>query len=218
MFHLQETLRQRLRAGEDEEHFLLLEHAPVFTIGRNASAEDVIADPEWLAERGVEVHETNRGGKVTYHGPGQLVGYPIINLNPDRRDVRRYVQDLQDVLIRSLADLGIESRRGEEQALIGVWVGESKIASLGVHLSRWITLHGFALNVSTDLSSFGGIVACGLPDVRMTSIEQVSGERQPLPLLARKVARHFGAIFDREMCEQPTDQILGKESFGGESR
>ena len=164
---LQHQARRAVRDGEGPERFLLLEHPHVYTLGRNADGADVLAGSDWLRARGIEVAECDRGGQVTYHGPGQLVGYPVVNLSPDRRDIRRYVHDLQEVLIRTLAEYGIEARPGEEQALIGVWVGERKIASIGVHLSRWITTHGFALNVSTDLSYFGGIIPCGLDQVEM---------------------------------------------------
>ncbi len=195
---LQEGLRRDVRSGRGEEHLLLLEHDPVFTVGRNASADDVVAPAGWLAERGVEVHRTNRGGKVTYHGPGQLVGYPIVNLSPDRRDVRRYVRDLQEALIRTLAGYGIAGRRREGQDFVGVWVGDEKIASIGVHLARWITLHGFALNVATDLDFFSGIVACGLPRVRMTSIERKIGAAPTLEEVASRVAGHLARILDRQ--------------------
>ena len=198
---LQEHLRREIKAGRGPEHLLLLEHDPVFTLGRSASPDDVVAAEAWLRARGVEVHETNRGGQVTYHGPGQLVGYPIINLDPDRRDIRRYVRDLQEVLLRTLADFGIEGRRRDGQEFIGIWVGEEKIASIGVHLARWITIHGFALNVTTDLDFFTGIVACGLPAVRMTSIEQVIGRAVPLPELAARVADHARQIFERRLVE-----------------
>jgi lipoyl(octanoyl) transferase len=207
-FGLQHHLRGEIRAGRREEHLLLLEHSPVFTLGRNATGADVVASRQWLAERGVEVHRSNRGGQVTYHGPGQLVGYPIVNLNPDRRDVRRYVHDLQESLIRTLADYGVEARRREGQAYVGVWVGEEKIASIGVHLARWITLHGFALNVATDLDHFAGIVACGLPQVRMTSIERLTGEAPPLADVAVRHARHFAEIFDRELVAVPPGSLV----------
>lgn len=200
---LQHATRDALKRGAGPERFLLLEHPPVFTLGRNASHEDVRADPEWLAARGVQVAECDRGGQVTYHGPGQLVGYPIVNLSPDRRDVRRYVRDLQEVLIRTLADYGVTARPGEGQAFIGVWAGEEKIASIGVHLSRWITTHGFALNVSTDLSFFNGIIPCGLHQVRMTSLERLTGRAPSLPEVAAVCARHFGEVFDRELVELP---------------
>ncbi len=195
---LQERLRRDIRDRRGEEHLLLLEHDPVFTVGRNASGDDVLATGAWLEERGVEVHRTNRGGRVTYHGPGQLVGYPIVNLSPDRRDVRRYVGDLQETLIRTLADYGIAGRRRAGQDFVGVWVGDQKIASIGVHLSRWITVHGFALNVATDLDLFSGIVACGLPGVRMTSIEGWTGTAPALEQVASRVVHHLSRLFDRQ--------------------
>src|SRR3954462_12865430 len=196
---MQHAARAALKAGEGPERFLLLEHPHVYTLGRNASAEDVLAGPERLAAMGVEVAECDRGGQVTYHGPGQLVGYPIVNLSPDRRDIRRYVRDLQEVLVRTLAEYGVAAWPGEEQAFIGVWAGEAKIASIGVHLSRWITTHGFALNVSTDLSYFTGIIPCGLQQVSMTSIERLTGGAPPLPEIAAVCARHFGRVFGREL-------------------
>lgn len=208
---LQEELRAGIRQNSESDWLLLLEHdPPVFTIGRNASEADVTADPAWLAAQGVEVAKTNRGGKVTYHGPGQLVGYPIIDLNPDRRDIRRYVQDLQAVLIRSLADFGVSARVRDGQEHVGVWVGDDKIASIGVHLSRWITIHGFALNVSTHLDHFGGIVACGLPQVQMTSMQRVVGEAPPLGELAARVARHMGQRFGRRLREHAAETLHGR--------
>jgi lipoyl(octanoyl) transferase len=196
---MQHAARAALKVGEGPERFLLLEHPHVYTLGRNAGAEDVLAGPEWLAARGVEVAECDRGGQVTYHGPGQLVGYPVVNLSPDRRDIRRYVRDLQEVLVRTLAEYGVAARPGEEQAFIGVWAGEAKIASIGVHLSRWITTHGFALNVSTDLSYFTGIIPCGLQQVSMTSIERLVGRAPSLPEIAAVCAGHFGEVFQREL-------------------
>lgn len=196
---LQHAVREAVKQGEGPEHLLLLEHPHVYTLGRNADAGDVLAGPEWLRARGVEVAECDRGGQVTYHGPGQLVGYPVVNLSPDRRDIRRYVRDLQEVLVRTLADFGVTAEGRGEQALIGVWVGEEKIASIGVHLSRWITTHGFALNVSTDLSYFAGIIPCGLQQVRMTSVERLLGVAPALPEVAAAAARHFARIFDREL-------------------
>jgi lipoyl(octanoyl) transferase len=196
---LQHAARAAVKSGEGPERLFLLEHPHVYTLGRNAGGEDVLASPEWLAARGVEIAECDRGGQVTYHGPGQLVGYPVINLSPDRRDIRRYVRDLQEVLIRTLADYGVAAEPGEGQAFIGVWAAGEKIASIGVHLSRWITTHGFALNVSTDLSYFTGIIPCGLHEVRMTSIERLTGLAPALPEIAAVCARHFGEVFDREL-------------------
>jgi lipoyl(octanoyl) transferase len=201
---LQERARAGVRDGSGPEQLLLLEHPPVFTLGRNADGADVLAPRAWLEAKGVEVHECDRGGQVTYHGPGQLVGYPIIDLDPDRRDLRRYVRDLQEVLIATLADFGIEARRRQGRDAIGVWVGERKIASLGVHVKRWITTHGFALNVATDLSYFARIVPCGLHGVEMASIASLTGEAPPLAEVAAGVARHFARVFDRELA--PLDQ------------
>ncbi|HEX3127527.1 MAG TPA: lipoyl(octanoyl) transferase LipB [Thermoanaerobaculia bacterium] len=204
---LQLAVRDALKSGEGPERFLLLEHPHVYTLGRNADGSDVLAGSDWLRARGVEIAECDRGGQVTYHGPGQLVGYPVVNLSPDRRDIRRYVRDLQEALIRTLAGYGIEGQPGEEAAFIGVWVGKRKIASIGVHLSRWVTTHGFALNVSTDLSYFSGIIPCGLNQVEMTSIEQLigpTGKKTPaLPDVAADCARHLAEILGREPVAEP---------------
>jgi lipoyl(octanoyl) transferase len=210
---LQLATRGAVKRGEGEERLILLEHPHVYTLGRNASARDVLAPPEWLAARGVEVVECDRGGQVTYHGPGQLVGYPVVNLSPDRRDVRRYVRDLQEVLIRTLADYGVAAVPGEGQANIGVWTAGSapaKIASLGVHLSRWVTTHGFALNVTTDLALFQGIVPCGLAAARMTSIAERTGRAPGLAEVAARAAAHFGAVFGREMVAEGTEADAGR--------
>jgi lipoyl(octanoyl) transferase len=191
-----EALQRAVHMHARDDYLLLLEHPHVYTLGSSAKLEHVLCDP---AEVGAELVTADRGGDVTYHGPGQLVGYPIVNLSPDRRDIRRYVRDLQEVLIRTLAEYGIAARPGEEQAFIGVWAGEAKIASIGVHLSRWITTHGFALNVSTDLSYFTGIIPCGLHQVSMTSIERLLGKAPPLPEIAAVCARHFGQVFQRDL-------------------
>lgn len=197
---LQERVRCEVKEGTGPERLLLLEHPPVFTLGRNAGDGEITADAGWLAERGIAVHETDRGGQATYHGPGQLVGYPILNLSPDRRDVRRYVGDLCAVLVRTLAELGVAAAP-RPSPHVGVWVGEEKIASLGVHLSRWITTHGFALNVTTDVSAFGGIVPCGLPGISLTSIERLTGTAWPVAEVARRMVPHFAAVFDCELVE-----------------
>jgi lipoyl(octanoyl) transferase len=197
---LQSAARAGVKSGAGPEQLLLLEHSPVYTLGRNASENDILAPPEWLEARGIEIAECDRGGQVTYHGPGQLVGYPIVDLSPDRRDIRRYVRDLQEALIRTLAGLGIEGQPREGAEHIGVWVGEEKIASIGVHLSRWVTTHGFALNVSTDLAHFAGIIPCGLRQVRMTSVERQLGAGRPVPALAEVAALfagHFAEILER---------------------
>ncbi len=198
---LQLAAREALRRGEGPERLLLLEHPHVYTLGRNAGPADIVAPPEWLRARGIEVHECDRGGQITYHGPGQLVGYPIVDLNPDRRDVRRYVRDLEEVLIRTLSELGVGAGRRGGGSFTGVWLGERKIASIGVHISRWLTSHGFALNVTTDLSYFAGIVPCGLTGVTMVSIESLTGQRPAVAIVARIAARRFAEVFQRELVE-----------------
>jgi len=188
-------------AAGGEETLFLLEHTPVFTLGRNGSAADVL----WSAERrragGVELHESDRGGKVTYHGPGQLVGYPVLNLSPDRRDVKRYVTDLEEVLIRALADFGIAAARSAlRDRVTSVWVGNEKIAAIGIHISRWVTTHGFAVNVSNEpLDNFVGIVPCGISDGGVTTIERLLGRAPALEDVAASVLVHFAEVFDREI-------------------
>ena len=196
----QELAVERLRSGDAPEQLLLLEHPHVFTLGRGADANNILADQDQLQTNSVEVHETGRGGDVTYHGPGQLVGYPIINLKPDRCDVHRYVRDLEEVLIRTIADYGIEG--GRIEGLTGVWVGNEKIAAIGVRIARWITSHGFALNVNTDLKFFQMIVPCGITDKSVTSISRLLGREVDLCEVATTTARHFGEVFNREVVAE----------------
>jgi lipoyl(octanoyl) transferase len=193
----QERALELLRSGEAPEQLLLLEHPHVFTLGRGADATNILAAEEQLQANAVEVHETGRGGDVTYHGPGQLVGYPIINLKPDRCDVHRYVRDLEDVLIRTIAEFGVTGTRIE--GLTGVWVGSEKIAAIGVRIARWITSHGFALNVNTDLSYFKMIVPCGITDKGVTSLSQLLGRQIPLGEVAQIASSQFARVFSREM-------------------
>jgi len=206
---LQREAERRVAAG-GEESFLLLEHEPVFTLGRNASAADVLLPPDRCRDLGIEVQESNRGGKVTYHGPGQLVGYPIVNLSPDRRDVKRYVTDLEEVLIRTLADFGVSAARSPvRERMTSVWVGNEKIAAIGVHLARWITTHGFAMNVTDEpLALFRGIVPCGITDGGVTSIERVTGKRVAPEVLAPSVLRHFGEVFGREIIQGDATRVI----------
>ncbi len=195
---LQLSVREALARGEGPERLLLLEHPHVFTLGRNADGADILMPDAERERRGVTVAASDRGGEATYHGPGQLVGYPILDLNPDRRDLRRYVRDLQQVLVQVLAEYGVGAAGGEGER-IGVWVGERKIASIGIHLARWRTTHGFALNVTTDLGLFAGIVACGLHGVEMTSLARESGAAPPLSEVALRLVPIFAATFDRSL-------------------
>lgn len=189
---LQEELEKEVIADRSSDYLLLLEHPHVFTIGRRAKENGVLAGPEILKAIGAEVFEINRGGKVTYHGLGQLVGYPIVNLSAFREDVHLYVRNLEEVLIRTMADYGIESYRIE--GLTGVHTREGKVAAIGVHLKRWVTTHGFALNVGTDLSYFNWIIACeGEP---VTSMERLLGRDVPLAEVEDRVIANFREVFD----------------------
>jgi len=192
---LQRDLVEQRKQGLIPDQLLLLEHPHVITLGaRNHNASsNVLETPDALARRGVAVFETGRGGDVTYHGPGQLVGYPIVELPRDRRDVHRYVRDLEEVLIQSVSDFGIAASR--ISGLTGIWVGNDKLAAIGVRISRWVTSHGFALNVSTDLSHFGLIVPCGIADKGVTSMERLLGRPVPMAEVAAAVEHRFKRLF-----------------------
>ena len=194
---IQEGAIEGLRSAEAAEQLLLLEHPHVFTLGRGADSANILADQQELQSNSVEVHETGRGGDVTYHGPGQLVGYPIINLKPDRCDVHRYVRDIEEVLIRTIAEFGITGTR--IAGLTGVWVGNEKIGAIGVRIARWITSHGFALNVNTDLSYFEMISPCGITGKGVTSLSRLVGREIELQEVAHLAAAKFAEVFDRRV-------------------
>ena len=191
---LQALFARARKEGKVGDVLLLLEHPPVLTLGRGASRTDVLAGPELLEARGVEVHETDRGGEVTYHGPGQIVGYPIIDLNPHRRDVHRYVRDLETVLIRTAGDYGISAHRVD--GLTGVWVGDEKLAAIGVRIARWVTSHGFALNVNTYLDHFDLIVPCGIADRGVTSMARLLGRSLDTAEVENRIIEQFTDVFD----------------------
>lgn len=194
---LQKRLVEQRKADKIPDQLLLLEHPPVVTLGvktRNTRT-NVVASPEELAEQGVEVFETGRGGDVTYHGPGQLVGYPIIDLKPDRCDVHQYVRDLEEVLIRTAAGFGLTASRSPGQS--GAWVGNEKLAAIGVRIARWVTSHGFALNVTTNLAHFGLIVPCGITDKGVTSLEKLTGRPMSIAAVADAVITEFCTVFGR---------------------
>jgi lipoyl(octanoyl) transferase len=196
------ALRQQQRV---DDVLLLVEHPPVLTLGRNAQGQHIVAGSELLARRGIRVFETNRGGDVTYHGPGQLVGYPILNLRGFTPPIGivDYLRKLEEVLIRACADHGVLTQRSPGRA--GVWtipggaVPEKKIAALGVHVARGVTTHGFALNVSTDLHDFDLIVPCGIRDRGVTSMEAEADPAPSLEEMGNAVARHFGRVFGRQV-------------------
>jgi lipoyl(octanoyl) transferase len=194
---LQRSLVEERRAGSVPDLLLFVEHPHVLTLGvrGDGGRSHILASDEALATRGVDVYEAGRGGDITYHGPGQIVGYPIVDLNPDRRDVHRYVRDLEEVLIRTAADYDVRAER--VSGLTGVWVGREKLAAIGVRISRWITSHGFALNVATDLDYFRLIVPCGIADRGVTSLERLLGRSVEREEVETRIAVHFARVFDR---------------------
>ena len=208
---LQERLRDEVKAAAEEKAYLILvEHdPPVITLGRGASAAHVTASRERLAAEGIEVHESSRGGDVTYHGPGQLVGYPIMRLDLHGRDVRRYLRDLEEVLIRVLARFGLEGRRAE--GMTGVWVGGEKVAAIGVAIRRWVTWHGVALNVCPNLDHFGLIVPCGIRGRGVTSLARLLGRPMTVaeakPHLVECTVEVFGFDGARPGDRGPVDGI-----------
>jgi lipoyl(octanoyl) transferase len=202
---------EQVRTREPDADFLfLLEHPPVLTLGRGADGSNVVASPEWLARRGFEVHETDRGGDVTYHGPGQIVAYPVVDLSA-RPDVRKFVSALEEAMIRTCADWGIEAHRHAEHR--GAWVGARKVGAVGVHLSRWISTHGIALNADSDLSHFSSIVPCGIVDPALgvtTLAAELRRAGLPVPAMAEveeRLASHLVATLDRRREDQGFDLL-----------
>jgi lipoyl(octanoyl) transferase len=200
---LQHELVEERKAGRIPDTLLLLEHPHVLTVGvrRGGGRANIIAPPERLQQLGVDVFEAGRGGDVTYHGPGQLVGYPIIDLRPDRQDVHKYVRDLEEVMIRTCAEFSVIAER--VTGFSGAWVrdrgpGFEKIAAIGVRIARWVTSHGFALNVNTDLDFFNLIVPCGITDRGVTSLQALMGAPVDITVVGDIVLRHFAAVFERQ--------------------
>jgi lipoyl(octanoyl) transferase len=191
-----ETVALR-RASTIPDTLLLLEHPPVITLGRNAKKENLLLSMEQLKAHGVQVFETDRGGDVTYHGPGQIVGYPILDLTQHRRDLSWYMRSLEEVFIRVAQDFGINA--GRSPGAPGVWVRNDKLVAMGVHVARWITSHGFAFNVNTDLSHYQWIVPCGLPGKGVTSLEKLLGRTVDMELAVERVIARFGEVFGLEM-------------------
>jgi lipoyl(octanoyl) transferase len=198
---MQRALVEERRAGRVPDLLLLLQHPAVITLGvkGDGGRTNIVATDERLAELGIAVQETGRGGDVTYHGPGQIVGYPILDLKPDRCDVHRYVRDLEEVMIRVCADYGVAA--GRIKGLTGTWVGAEKIGAIGVRLSRWITSHGFAFNVTTDLDHFKLIVPCGISDRGVTSLERATGRHLSIAEIEDAVIRRFQEIFKRQLID-----------------
>jgi lipoyl(octanoyl) transferase len=218
---LMKLFAESRRQGLCGDVLLLLEHPPVLTLGRAARRFNIIASDERLASEGVEIFETDRGGDVTYHGPGQLVGYPIFLLPPERQDVRRYVRDVEQCIIRTLAEYGLSS--GTILKWPGVWLGEEdspearKICAIGVHIARWLTTHGFALNVNTHLPYFNLIVPCGIREAGVTSLQRELGHPVPMAEVEERVARHFSDVFERPLAvPAPLTRTVAVAAFRGE--
>jgi lipoyl(octanoyl) transferase len=201
---MQRELVEERRAGRVPDLLLLLEHPHVITLGvkLEAARSHLIATPELLAQRGVELHESGRGGDITYHGPGQIIGYPIVDLRPDRCDVHKYVRDLEEVMIRAAGDFGLAA--GRVAGLTGAWVQADKLGAIGVRISRWITSHGFAFNVHTDLDYFTLIVPCGIASGGVTSLTKAAGRRFEMADAEAAIVRRFGVVFQRQVIEGDT--------------
>lgn len=196
----------RRRAGQEiDDAILLLEHPPTITIGKSGSVENVLASREALSDKGVQLFFTDRGGDVTYHGPGQLVGYPIIDLRNRDRDLHRYVRDLEETLIRTVGDFGIEAHRDSGHR--GVWVGNDELAAVGLRVKEWVTLHGFGLNVNTDLRPFSLINPCGFPDRSATSMSALLGREVAMSAVTERLLACFSEVFDAELEHIPIEQL-----------
>ncbi len=213
MQELQNRLAERRQQGLIGDLLLLLEHTPVITLGRRADPSHILAPPEVLAREGIEVQQTERGGDVTYHGPGQLVGYPILHLPSYNLGASDYMHRLEEVIMRALADFGLATHRRE--GIIGVWVGENKIAALGVRIKRGVTLHGFALNVNPDMRHWSFIIPCGITDGWVTSLAQELAQPPEMAEVRRRIAHHFAELFRVELVpttlEAQTENVEAPE-------
>jgi lipoyl(octanoyl) transferase len=211
-YSLQQRLVAARKSGEIDDVFLLCEHPHVITLGRNANRLNLLASEHVLHQKGVELHATNRGGDITYHGPGQIVGYPIVNLNNIKRDVGWYVRTLEETMIRASADFDVSAFRVPGKT--GIWVKtgdtEEKLAAIGVHISRWVTSHGFAYNVSSDLRYFDLIIPCGIADRKATSLEKLLSRRVSLEEVKPRLISHFAELFTLSATPVPRDQLLAQ--------
>jgi lipoyl(octanoyl) transferase len=209
---LQKRMVAARKADAIKDVLLLCEHTHVITLGRSGKPENLLASEHVLRQKGVEFHATDRGGDITYHGPGQIVGYPILNLGAIRRDVLWYVRMLEEAMIRATAEFGIAAERVAGKT--GIWVRagntEEKLAAIGVHISRWVTSHGFAYNVSTDLRNFDLIVPCGIADRKATSLEKLLGRRVEEKEAAPRIAKHLGELLGLEMKEASNKELMEK--------
>jgi lipoate-protein ligase B len=205
---LQHRVVDARKRGELTDLLILLEHPPVFTLGRNAKDSNVLASPDYLRQVGIETFRVERGGDVTYHGPNQLVGYPILDLSNFRQDVGWYVRSLEETLIRAVGDFGIQARRVEK--LVGVWVDGAKIAQIGARIENWITYHGLALNVDPNMAHFDLIVPCGISDRAVTSMARVLNRQVAMQDVRQRVAARFAEVFDVELVEISREELQAR--------
>jgi lipoate-protein ligase B len=215
-WELQRETVERRRTGGAPDTLLLTEHDHVYTIGKGGNDLHLLAGERELREKGIEVYHNDRGGDVTYHGPGQLVGYPILDLTGFTPDLHHYLRDLEEVIIRAIGAYGVRGERIEDYT--GVWVGGEKICAIGIKSSRWITMHGFALNVTTDLSYFRRIIPCGIFERGVTSLAEILGREVPLDEVVGRVTEEFGRVFGATMRESAPAEILREGPSGDELR
>ncbi len=205
VWDMQKVIHEKRMRNETDDTLLLVEHEPVITMGRSGNAQHLLLSQEELRKRGVAYYEIERGGDITFHGPGQLVGYPILNIKHGLAGIRPYIERLEEVIIAVLADFGIPATT--EDKMIGVWTESGKICSIGVAVKRWVSFHGFALNVNTDLSFFDLIVPCGIKNVTMTSMQEILRTRTEMSDVKEKVKVHFSALFDKVIEERCLEEI-----------
>lgn len=203
---LQRKVHEERVAGRLEDTLILTEHPHTYTIGKAGGEQNLITDEAALAENGISTYRIDRGGDITYHGPGQIVGYPILDLHNYYLDVHRFLRDLEEVIIRTLSEYGIKA--GRVQGLTGVWVDGAKIAAIGVKVTRWVTMHGFAFNVNTDLDYFSKIVPCGISDKPVTSVRELLWEKQSLPEVRKQISRRFAEVFQVELRKVSLDKFF----------
>lgn len=208
-YRIQQALNRRRAAGVIRDVLILVEHNPTLTLGRSGGFQNIVVPQEQLANQGISLYEVERGGDVTYHGPGQLVGYPILDLKPRDKDLHRYVRQLEEVIIKSLAGYGV--RAGRREGYPGVWVGREKIAALGVAVKKWVTMHGFALNISCNLEHFRLIVPCGIAGCGVTSLASLLGREPDFLQVAQLVKDKFAEVFDLELDQVSLEELLEPE-------
>lgn len=208
-YRIQHALNQRRIAGLIEDVLILVEHSPTLTVGRDGGLQNIRVPRELLVRQGIIVYEVERGGNITYHGPGQLVGYPILDLKQRGKDLHRYVRQLEEVIIKSLASYGV--RAGRRENYPGVWVGTEKIAALGVAVKKWVTMHGFAFNISCNLDHLQLIVPCGISGYGVTSLARCLGQKPDFREVSRLVRDTFAEVFEIELKKVSLEELLGPE-------